>query len=136
MTEFLKWIKLNDNDYQNRKEVSIMPGFDGTGPLGQGSMTGGGFGVCGVDSGEQNQNDPITNKPAYGRGLGLARGNGFGRGLRGGRRGFVKQNISNSENNPEILQENENLKKKITTLESKLNSLEAKIEKNNKLEEK
>ena len=28
------------------KEVFIMPGFDGTGPMGAGSMTGGGRGFC------------------------------------------------------------------------------------------
>lgn len=40
-----------------------MPGKDGTGPLGQGAMTGRGLGVCGSD-----------NRPIYGRGLGLGRG--------------------------------------------------------------
>ncbi|MDD3946884.1 MAG: DUF5320 domain-containing protein [Clostridia bacterium] len=42
-----------------------MPGRDGTGPLGQGAMTGRGLGVC---SG--------VNRPVYGRGFGM----GFGRG--------------------------------------------------------
>ena len=46
-----------------------MPGFDGTGPLGQGAMTGGGFGYCG--SGR---------RPGYGLG-GLGRGRRLGRGL-------------------------------------------------------
>lgn len=40
-----------------------MPGRDGTGPLGQGAMTGRGLGVCGGES-----------RPLYGRGLGLGRG--------------------------------------------------------------
>ena len=39
-----------------------MPGRDGTGPLGQGAMTGRGLGICGESS------------PLYGRGLGLGRG--------------------------------------------------------------
>ncbi len=47
-----------------------MPGFDGTGPLGQGAMTGGGFGYCGTGR-----------RPGYGlagRGLGLGRRLGRG----------------------------------------------------------
>jgi hypothetical protein len=40
-----------------------MPGRDGTGPLGQGAMTGRGLGVCFAES-----------RPIYGRGLGLGRG--------------------------------------------------------------
>ncbi|MCK4390511.1 MAG: DUF5320 domain-containing protein [Desulfobacterales bacterium] len=54
-----------------------MPGFDGTGPVGQGPMTGGGFGYCGS-----------SRRPGYGLG-----GRGFygrfgpGRGLRFGRAG-------------------------------------------------
>ena len=55
------------------KEVSAMPGFDGTGPMGAGPMTGGGRGRC---------------NPAYaGYGMGIGRGSGYGRG-RGFRRGF------------------------------------------------
>jgi len=48
-----------------------MPGFDGTGPRGQGPMTGGGFGNC----------------TGGGYALGSTRGAGFGRG-RGQGRGF------------------------------------------------
>ena len=47
----------------------LMPGFDGTGPLGQGAMTGGGFGYCG--SGR---------RPGYGLG-GRGRGRGPSRGM-------------------------------------------------------
>ncbi|KPK14759.1 MAG: hypothetical protein AMK69_28235 [Nitrospira bacterium SG8_3] len=48
-----------------------MPGFDGTGPLGQGAMTGGGFGYCG--SGR---------RPGYGLGgRGLGRGRRLSRGM-------------------------------------------------------
>ena len=56
------------------KGGAVMPGFDGTGPLGQGAMTGGGFGYCG--SGR---------RPGYGlggrgpgRGRRLGRGTGYG----------------------------------------------------------
>ena len=53
-----------------------MPGFDGTGPQGQGPRTGGGFGYC-----------PPTAGPYYGRPVVY----GVGRGgiLRGGGRGFA-----------------------------------------------
>jgi len=49
-----------------------MPGFDGTGPMGQGSMTGGGRGYCAV-----NLNDAGVRR-GPGRGF-FAGGNGRGR---------------------------------------------------------
>lgn len=56
-----------------------MPGYDRTGPWGQGSRTGGGFGVCGYPG-----RDADTAAMVYGRGFGPG-----GRGLqRGFRRGF------------------------------------------------
>ncbi len=51
-----------------------MPGFDGTGPMGQGPMTGGGRGYCAV---------PVPGDRWYGGGRGYGRG-GRGRGGRGG----------------------------------------------------
>jgi len=51
-----------------------MPGFDRTGPMGAGPMTGGGRGYCGRRTG---------NMPYYGRGAG--RGRGFGRSAAYGR---------------------------------------------------
>ena len=54
-----------------------MPGRDGTGPAGQGPMTGGQRGNC----------PGVTPKqmPMDGRGMGWGRGGGRGRGWRGGR---------------------------------------------------
>lgn len=49
-----------------------MPGFDGTGPRGEGAMTGGARGFCNTGYGGYY--------PGYGRGYGL----GWGRGFRGG----------------------------------------------------
>lgn len=64
-----------------------MPGFNGTGPIGQGSRTGWGRGYC-------NPSNTAPNTPVnsgYGLGLGMRRGFGggsFARGCRGlGRRG-------------------------------------------------
>ncbi len=51
-----------------------MPGFSGTGPMGDGPMTGRGMGRCGATRGMGN---------GFGRGLG--RGAGFRRGFGGGR---------------------------------------------------
>lgn len=47
-----------------------MPGFDGTGPRGQGPLTGGGFGYCAPGRGPRG----------FGRGFGRGMGRGFGRG--------------------------------------------------------
>lgn len=53
-----------------------MPGFDRTGPMGAGPMTGGARGRC----------NPATARtiPAYGGGYGYGRGLGLRRGFRGG----------------------------------------------------
>ena len=51
-----------------------MPGFDGTGPMGQGPMTGGGRGYCAM---------PVRGAGPYGGGRGYGgRGRGGGRGWR------------------------------------------------------
>jgi hypothetical protein len=51
-----------------------MPGFDRTGPLGQGPMTGGGFGYCGTG---RRQGYRLWGRAFYG---GFGAGPGFGRG--------------------------------------------------------
>ena len=56
-----------------------MPGYDRTGPWGQGSRTGGGFGVCGPRSQEAEPDAPF-----YGRGSGRGGGRGMQRGFRRG----------------------------------------------------
>lgn len=60
-----------------------MPGFDRTGPLGQGPMTGGGFGRCG--SGRRSAGNMGADGPSnrLGRGRGFGPGRGGGRGRRG-----------------------------------------------------
>lgn len=58
-----------------------MPGFDGTGPRGQGPMTGGGFGRCGGAT------------AGYGSGVGRGFGRGMNRGY--GRCGFFGRGSSN-----------------------------------------
>lgn len=55
-----------------------MPGLNGTGPAGAGSMTGRGLGPCGSGEG-------IPAKEFYGRGMGHPLGARFGRGMGCGR---------------------------------------------------
>lgn len=64
-----------------------MPGFDGTGPLGAGPRTGGGFGYCPPYGGPAYNGSPY---PYYGVGRGgYPRGGGRGRAWGGGRgRGY------------------------------------------------
>ena len=57
----------------NRKEVTNMPGFDGTGPMGAGSMTGRGLGNCNPAGSRM--------RPGTGRGMGLGFRRGFGSGM-------------------------------------------------------
>ena len=52
-----------------------MPGFDGTGPLGQGPMTGGGFGYCGTN---RRPGYALGGRGFFGR-FGAGRGAGFAR---------------------------------------------------------
>ncbi len=60
----------------SEKEVFCMPGFDGTGPMGVGPMTGGARGFCNPAYAGYG--------PAYGRGFGYGRWYGRGRGFRRG----------------------------------------------------
>lgn len=64
-----------------------MPGLDRTGPMGAGSMTGGGRGLCGP-GGYSRPSSPrgfhMGGNRGFGRGMG--RGRGLGRGLGYGRR--------------------------------------------------
>ena len=57
-----------------------MPGFDGTGPAGRGSMTGGGRGYCTVNL--KGQGEAMDGS----RGRGCGRGAGYGRFSHGGGR--------------------------------------------------
>ncbi|MCK9554848.1 DUF5320 domain-containing protein [bacterium] len=68
-----------------------MPGFDGTGPLGQGPMTGGGRGFCVLPEGTSRGTAGVRyfgRGFGYGRGFGRGRGRGWGRGFAFGRPGW------------------------------------------------
>ncbi len=86
-----------------------MPRRDGTGPMGAGSMTGRGLGLC-----------TGANAVKYGAGLGLGLGlacrRGFGRGF------AVNQNSSKTQK--ELLQEQKNvLKSRLDVIDKQLENL-------------
>lgn len=61
-----------------------MPGFDGTGPRGEGPRTGRGLGKCKDDELKTNPQAPETDFPrgrGFGFGFGPGRGRGRGRGF-------------------------------------------------------
>jgi hypothetical protein len=94
-----------------------MPGKDGTGPLGQGSMTGGGFGYC--------RSEVIGRQYGVrGRG-GIGRGCGFGRGFRN-RSCYPDQNLS-AVNNPNPNEEKQFLKIELNNLEEEISSIKTRI---------
>ena len=70
------------------KEVIAMPGFDGTGPRGDGPKTGWGVGYCARPWNQATIGPQDLQSPIYGVGRGgLPRGGGRGRAF-GGRRGW------------------------------------------------
>ncbi len=99
-----------------------MPGFDGTGPAGQGPLTGGGRGFCAVPAGN-------VGARGYGQNVvyGLGRGGlprGCGRGFGGGRRFATAPNANMPAANPanyrELLQRLDNLEAENAQLRAKL----------------
>ena len=62
-----------------------MPGYDGSGPLGAGAMTGGRRGVCNTGN--------VAYRPRSFRGLGAGRGLGSGWGFGGGYRQYMRRGL-------------------------------------------
>ena len=83
-----------------------MPGFNGTGPMGQGPMTGGGFGPCGRGLGIRR-----------GRRFGMGRGAGFRRG-RGYRFWGTNQNYTKESEIEALKREKEVIEQEIAALEN------------------
>lgn len=92
-----------------RKEY-IMPGRDGTGPMGQGPMTGRGFGACGR-----------ARPGAYYYGCGRGIGRGMGLGIRRGFGGWFGQ--PNASVDP--AEEKEWLKSQKNFLKARLDEIDA-----------
>ena len=94
-----------------------MPGFDGTGPHGEGAMTGRGRGRC---FGRGQDFDDVARS--------FGRGGGRGRGRRGGP-GFGRSNTQMIFNLPEISEETELsvLKEQVSVLENTLEKVKNRI---------
>lgn len=76
---------------------AIMPGRNGTGPEGNGSMTGRKLGPCPETNTNTSTNANVG--PGIGRGAGRGMGRGRGRGFGNGQgRGFNTNNANSSEN--------------------------------------
>jgi hypothetical protein len=90
-----------------------MPGRDGTGPMGQGPMTGRGLGFC-----------TGVNAVGYGArfGLGLACRRGFGRGIGRGL-GFLVNEASPETQKELLQQQKELLQNRLEVIEKQLENL-------------
>ncbi len=94
-----------------------MPGFDGTGPRGEGPMTGGGFGYC---SGGQPA------RPRFGRGAfgGRGRGNRFRYLSVPGRVLYPQVPLDKNQEIQQLKQDKENLEKTLEQLNKRISELE------------
>ena len=105
-----------------------MPGFDGTGPLGAGAMTGGQRGVC------NPPNDAYPARPmgsygnsgmtGYGRGVGNF-GRGFRRGFRNQPTAFYPADVMG--NPQDRVSESKALQEQLNALKSTLDSIAGRI---------
>lgn len=105
-----------------------MPGFNGTGPMGQGGGTGWGRGYCRTTA-------PPDISGYYGgmamrRGRGIGAGQGYGRGARGFGRGFFGVSGQTFAGTDELTM----LKQEADTVQNRLDSINARIAKLEKSE--
>lgn len=108
-----------------------MPGFDGTGPQGQGPLTGGGFGYCRPGVGQPGAQDRVY---GVGRG-GMPRGGGRGRAFGGGRgRRFagwgravapVPAPLTNEEEVAQLQQQSQAMQQQLADIQARINELTA-----------
>ncbi len=93
-----------------------MPGFDRTGPLGRGAMTGRRLGYCAGVS------DETRTFRGRGFGAGFGRGHGFGRGF-GYAGSFHNQGLTNVSEKTILENEINTLKDQLVSLEKRLSEL-------------
>ena len=107
-----------------------MPGLNGTGPAGAGSMTGRGLGPCGSGEGipakeyyGRGMGHPLGAR--FGRGMGCGRGMGFGGGFGPGYGYFRNAGAPlDEETRKSLLQEQRNfLKARLETIDKQLETL-------------
>ena len=117
-----------------------MPGFDKTGPRGEGPLTGGGFGRCRGDTDGNDASQYGPGRRGWGRGPGGGGGGGRGRRNRGGGRGrgrglgvggwqdFVRERdlddyaADSREKLDSLERENQELRDRLAALEAELNA--------------
>ena len=105
-----------------------MPGGDGTGPVGQGPMTGRATGFC---TGSQTPEFTNPGGIGYGRGLGFGRGRGrgFGRGFWGhGRRFWYRDYHDTPFNKPGTEEEKTYLENMIKSLDEEIKSIRDRLQ--------
>ena len=107
-----------------------MPGFNGTGPMGEGPMTGGGRGYC---AGSSAKPQPLYDRQGFGRGYGSGRGRGHGRGFRSRAGGNPGENFPryNTPDQMNFADELSMLKAQTAEMKSALDSLLKRMGKNN-----
>ncbi len=101
-----------------------MPGFNGTGPRGQGPRTGGGFGYCYPVAGQTDGQDQVY---GVGRG-GVPRGGGRGRGRHAGRGRMVAgapTPITPAEELAQLQQQSQAMQQQLTVIQSRIEELTA-----------
>jgi hypothetical protein len=86
---------------KSKQEVNLMPGFDRSGPMGAGPMTGGQRGFCNPATREYV--GQFFRAPGFGRGMGRGRGfrGGFGPGMG---RAFARRGWNQPSYYPEVAQ--------------------------------
>ena len=100
-----------------------MPGRDGTGPIGQGAMTGGGFGDCMMS--ERSYQLNRRRASFYGRGKGFGKGSGVCRSFRNR---FFDQGFRRFTDET-IFDEKEYLESELKSIEIEVSAIKDKLQK-------
>ncbi len=109
-----------------------MPGFDRSGPLGQGPMTGRGLGLCSGYARPSGLRGPgLAWRHGWygrGRGFGFGRGRGFGRGYGRGYYPAYPADYPAYEPEPDPREEEKMLKDYVSELEEELSAVKKRLQ--------